>query len=66
MCVCPPRACAKAGRSSYVPRDALKDVPDPGAMAVAAWLRGAAESLQKREANAGKGGVGGAPSHSVM
>lgn len=41
-------------------------MPDPGAMAVAAWLRGAAGSLQKREGSAGKGGgVGGAHLQSV-
>ena len=44
----PPSHVRKAGRSSYVPRDALRNVPDPGAMAVAAWLKGAAEALGKR------------------
>ncbi|CAL8469949.1 g9491 [Coccomyxa elongata] len=29
---------ASAGRSSYVPEAVLKDVPDPGACAVAAWM----------------------------
>ena len=33
---------AGAGRASYVPYEKMKDVPDPGAMAVAMWLRGAA------------------------
>lgn len=29
-----------AGRSSYIPVEVLRDVPDPGAMGVAYWLRG--------------------------
>lgn len=29
---------AAAGRSSYVPEAVLKDVPDPGACAVAIWM----------------------------
>jgi len=29
---------ASAGRASYVPFEKMKDVPDPGAMAVAIWL----------------------------
>jgi len=29
---------ASAGRASYVPYEKMKDVPDPGAMAVAIWL----------------------------
>jgi dihydroxyacetone kinase len=33
---------ALAGRSSYVPADVLRATPDPGAKAVAAWLRAAA------------------------
>ncbi|CAI6007539.1 unnamed protein product, partial [Closterium sp. NIES-65] len=37
---------ALAGRSSYVPAEVLASVPDPGAMAVAAWLQGAATAMQ--------------------
>jgi hypothetical protein len=33
---------ALAGRSSYVPAAVLGATPDPGAKAVAAWLRAAA------------------------
>jgi dihydroxyacetone kinase len=29
---------AAAGRSSYVNADVLRDVPDPGAVAVAGWM----------------------------
>ncbi len=29
---------AAAGRSSYVPEALLRDVPDPGARAVAVWM----------------------------
>jgi len=36
---------AGAGRASYVRQDALAQVPDPGAMAVAFWLRAVATSL---------------------
>jgi len=36
---------AGAGRASYVPLEVLKDVPDPGAMAVAMWLEAIASSL---------------------
>ena len=32
---------ASAGRASYVPYEKMKDVPDPGAMAVAIWLTAA-------------------------
>uniref|UniRef100_A0A7S0RX56 Dihydroxyacetone kinase n=1 Tax=Pyramimonas obovata TaxID=1411642 RepID=A0A7S0RX56_9CHLO len=35
-----------AGRSSYVPEAALKDTPDPGAMAAACWLQAVAASLK--------------------
>ena len=35
------------GRSCYVPAEALKDVPDPGAVAVAAWIQAIAQGLQK-------------------
>ncbi|CAI7848841.1 unnamed protein product [Closterium sp. NIES-53] len=40
---------ALAGRSSYVPAEVLLSVPDPGAMAVAAWLQGAATAMQPPE-----------------
>ncbi|CAI5529456.1 unnamed protein product [Closterium sp. Naga37s-1] len=40
---------ALAGRSSYVPAEVLASVPDPGAMAVAAWLQGAATAMQPPE-----------------
>jgi dihydroxyacetone kinase len=36
---------AGAGRASYVPAENMKDVPDPGAMAVAIWLQAIAKSL---------------------
>ena len=36
---------AAAGRASYVPQDVLADVPDPGAKAVAFWLRAVAVSV---------------------
>ena len=36
---------AAAGRSSYVPVEALAGNADPGAKAVAAWLRAAAQAL---------------------
>nr|GME20759.1 putative 3,4-dihydroxy-2-butanone kinase isoform X1 [Ipomoea batatas] len=32
---------AQAGRSTYIPADILASVPDPGAMAAAAWYRAA-------------------------
>jgi len=35
-----------AGRSSYVPADNLKGVPDPGAMAVAEWLLAIANACE--------------------
>ncbi|KAK9824231.1 hypothetical protein WJX72_008791 [[Myrmecia] bisecta] len=38
---------ASAGRSSYVPMAALADTADPGAQAVACWLRAIATSLYK-------------------
>ena len=37
---------AGAGRSSYVPVDVLKTVPDPGATAAATWMRAVAASLR--------------------
>jgi dihydroxyacetone kinase len=36
---------ALAGRSSYVPAQVLATVPDPGAMAAAAWLMAAATAI---------------------
>jgi dihydroxyacetone kinase len=36
---------ARAGRTSYVPQDITKGVPDPGATAVAAWLAAVAKTL---------------------
>jgi hypothetical protein len=36
---------AAAGRSSYVPESVLRDVPDPGAQAVAVWMHALLESL---------------------
>jgi len=36
---------AGAGRASYVPTEVMKDVPDPGAKAVAFWLSAVATSL---------------------
>ena len=37
---------AGAGRSSYVPEEALQDIADPGASAVHIWLQAIADSLQ--------------------
>ena len=37
---------ASAGRSTYVPEEVLRDVPDPGAQAVCVWLRGILSILQ--------------------
>ncbi|KAL8123954.1 putative 3,4-dihydroxy-2-butanone kinase isoform X1 [Apium graveolens] len=37
---------AQAGRSSYVPEEILAVVPDPGAMAAAAWYRAAALAVK--------------------
>ena len=36
---------ALAGRSSYVPAEVLRETPDPGAKAAAAWLRAAATAF---------------------
>ncbi|RYE98532.1 MAG: DAK2 domain-containing protein, partial [Methanobacteriota archaeon] len=36
----------RAGRASYVSEEAWRGVPDPGAMAVAAWMRGIASCLK--------------------
>eukprot|EP00967_Tisochrysis_lutea_P135586 scaffold240856_cov27-Tisochrysis_lutea.AAC.1 len=38
---------ANAGRSSYVNADVLKNVPDPGAMAVAGWLGALADAIAR-------------------
>lgn len=40
---------AGAGRSSYVPEEALHNTADPGASAVAIWLQAVAESLAEFE-----------------
>lgn len=37
---------ALAGRASYVPAETLAGIPDPGAVAVAVWLRALANALQ--------------------
>ena len=37
---------AAAGRSTYVPEQVLRDVPDPGAQAVCVWLKAILEALQ--------------------
>ncbi|XP_039832911.1 putative 3,4-dihydroxy-2-butanone kinase [Panicum virgatum] len=39
---------AKAGRSSYIAPDLLVSVPDPGAMAAAAWYRAAALAVKNK------------------
>ena len=39
---------AEAGRSSYVPVEVLRTVPDPGAKGVAVWLRALADSAVVR------------------
>ena len=36
---------AGAGRSSYVPEEALRNTSDPGASAVAIWLQAVADLL---------------------
>ena len=36
---------AGAGRSSYVPEEALRNTADPGASAVAFWLQAVADLL---------------------
>lgn len=38
----------QAGRSTYVPRDVLASIPDPGAMAAAAWYRAATLAVKKK------------------
>ncbi|KAJ9141591.1 hypothetical protein P3X46_032108 [Hevea brasiliensis] len=40
---------AQAGRSTYVSTDILASVPDPGAMAAAAWYRAAALAIKNKE-----------------
>lgn len=37
---------AGAGRSSYVPEEALRNTADPGASAVSYWLHAVAEAMQ--------------------
>ncbi|RLN40882.1 putative 3,4-dihydroxy-2-butanone kinase [Panicum miliaceum] len=39
---------AKAGRSSYIAPDLLASIPDPGAMAAAAWYRAAALAVKNK------------------
>ncbi|KAI3889643.1 hypothetical protein MKX03_007665 [Papaver bracteatum] len=39
---------AQAGRSSYISQEILSTVPDPGAMAVAAWYRAAALAVKDK------------------
>ncbi|TVU45348.1 hypothetical protein EJB05_04833 [Eragrostis curvula] len=39
---------AKAGRSSYISPDLLASIPDPGAMAAAAWYGAAAMAVRKK------------------
>uniref|UniRef100_A0A0D9VYA2 3,4-dihydroxy-2-butanone kinase n=1 Tax=Leersia perrieri TaxID=77586 RepID=A0A0D9VYA2_9ORYZ len=39
---------AKAGRSSYIAPDLVASVPDPGAMAAAAWYRAAAHAVKDK------------------
>ena len=38
----------QAGRSSYVSPEMLASVPDPGAMAAAAWYRAAALAIERK------------------
>jgi len=39
---------ARAGRSNYVPAAVLLANPDPGAKAVAIWMRAAFEALKQK------------------
>ncbi|XP_060171240.1 putative 3,4-dihydroxy-2-butanone kinase isoform X2 [Lycium barbarum] len=39
---------ALAGRSTYIPGDVLASVPDPGAMAAAAWYKAAALAVKEK------------------
>jgi dihydroxyacetone kinase len=38
---------ARAGRASYVPSEALRGVPDPGAVAIARALRALADAAER-------------------
>jgi len=38
----------QAGRSSYIAPDLLASIPDPGAMAAAAWYRAAALAVKNK------------------
>lgn len=38
----------QAGRSTYIPGDVLASIPDPGAMAAAAWYRAAALAIKEK------------------
>ncbi len=38
---------AAAGRSSYVPVEVLRNVPDPGAVGVAKWMGAVAQALRQ-------------------
>lgn len=38
----------QAGRSTYIAADLLSSVPDPGAMAAAAWYRAAALAVENK------------------
>ncbi|KAL4562086.1 hypothetical protein LXL04_034278 [Taraxacum kok-saghyz] len=49
---------AQAGRSTYVSAEALSSVPDPGAMAAAAWYRAAALALKHKFKPSPSGGGG--------
>ena len=44
---------AAAGRSSYVPEAVLRDVPDPGARAVAIWLAALSSVVNSRISKVG-------------
>ena len=37
---------AGAGRSSYVPEEAMRNIADPGASAASYWLHAVAEAMQ--------------------
>jgi len=39
---------AGAGRSSYIPEDEIKGIPDPGAMTVSLWLGAVADCFAKQ------------------
>ena len=38
---------ARAGRSSYVNQDVLKETPDPGAVAAATWINAISDALSE-------------------